>query len=130
MDQPNHLFYEKGFLKGKVSDELMNGPMRGWICGHFYDLTDSRHRNDIEICIKVIKPGFAEKTHYHLCSFEFIYIISGCIEYIINGECIKLMSDEYYFLRPCTHENILNVITETKILCVRTPSIPNNKIFS
>ena len=23
------------YLVGHISDEIINGPMRGWICGHF-----------------------------------------------------------------------------------------------
>ena len=39
----------------------MEGPMRGWICGHFYPKKSVFHRKDIEICFKVSK-GMSEQA--------------------------------------------------------------------
>ena len=26
----------KHYIVGNINDEIINGPMRGWLCGHFY----------------------------------------------------------------------------------------------
>jgi mannose-6-phosphate isomerase-like protein (cupin superfamily) len=113
-----------------ISDEVLNGPMRGWICGHFYPKKSVFHRKDIEICLKVIEKGMIEDEHFHLCSFEFLIVLDGEVEYCIGGVKAKLLPGMFYFLEPGTTEFINRVIKKTTILAVRLPSIPNNKIFT
>ena len=129
MDQPL-VQNAPSFHLGSISKEIIDGPMRGWLCGHFYPKGSPFHRNDIEICIKELSPGISETAHHHLCSFEFLYVIYGSITYSIARNIVTLKSGMYYFLDPCTEEFIVNIEEKTQILCVRSPSIPNNKIFT
>jgi len=113
-----------------ISKKILNGPMRGWICGHFYPKKSIFHRKDIEICLKVLKKNMTEKEHFHLCSFEFLIVLEGEVEYYIGKKKIRLTPGMFYFLEPGTTEYINKVIKKTTILAVRLPSIPNNKIFT
>jgi len=117
------------YVVGHVSDEIINGPMRGWICGHFYPKGSVFHRNDIEICVKVLPIEMTEDLHYHLCSFEFLIVLSGKVEYEIEGDLHLLEPGSFYMLHPGNTEHITQVIEETTILAIRLPSIPNNKIM-
>ena len=117
------------YLVGHVSDEIINGPMRGWICGHFYPKESNYHRNDIEICVKVLSVNMTEELHYHLCSFEFLIVLSGKVEYELEGDHITLTPGMFYMLHPGYTEHIVEVRKETTILAVRLPSIPNNKVY-
>jgi len=119
----------ENYLVGHVSDEIINGPMRGWICGHFYPKESIYHRHDIEICVKVLPVSMTEDLHYHLCSFEFLIVLSGKVEYEIDGDLHTLIPGSFYMLHPGNTEHITQVIEECTILAVRLPSVPNNKIL-
>ena len=70
-----------------------------------------------------------EDKHFHLCSFEFLIVLNGIVEYQIGNKKKKLTPGMFYILEPGATENITKVIKKTTILAVRLPSIPNNKIF-
>ena len=120
----------KNSVISNLSKEILDGPMRGWLCGHFYPKDSIFHRNDIEICLKRIPLKITEEEHYHLCSFEFLIVLNGLIEYTINGEKNILKQGSFYILEPGETEFISNVIEEATILAIRLPSIPNNKIHT
>ena len=119
----------KNYIIANLSNEIINGSMRGWICGHFYPKGSVFHRNDVEICFKSIPVGHEEKLHYHLCSFEFLLILSGKVEYEIDGDRQILTPGMFYILHPGSTERIVKVYDEITVLAVRLPSIPRNKVF-
>lgn len=119
----------KHSIISNISKEIINGPMRGWICGHFYPKKSVFHRKDIEICLKVLDKDTKEEEHFHLCSFEFLIVLDGEVEYCIGGKKANLKPGMFYFLEPGTTEFINRVKKKTTILAVRLPSVPNNKIF-
>ena len=119
----------ENYLLANLSNEVINGDMRGWICGHFYPKGSVFHRNDVEICFKTIPVGFEEKLHYHLCSFEFLLILSGKVEYEIDGNRHVMTPGMFYMLMPGSTERIVKVYEEITVLAVRLPSVPGNKIF-
>ena len=129
LKKKSHVKKGKSYLVSNVSDEIVNGPMRGWICGHFYPKESDFHRHDIEICVKILPVGKSEKLHYHLCSFEFLIVLDGEVEYELEGDHITLTSGMFYMLHPGYTEHIVEVRKETTILAVRLPSIPNNKVY-
>ncbi len=120
----------KHSIVSNISQNILNGPMRGWLCGHFYPKKSAFHRKDIEICLKVLDINTKEEEHFHLCSFEFLIVLEGEVEYCIGGKKTKMKSGMFYFLEPGSTEFITKVIKKTTILAVRLPSIPNNKIFT
>ncbi|MFH1878909.1 MAG: cupin domain-containing protein [Candidatus Omnitrophota bacterium] len=119
----------ENYIVSNLSNEVINGDMRGWICGHFYPKGSVFHRNDVEICFKTIPEGFEEDIHHHLCSFEFLLVLSGKVEYEIDGDTHMMTPGMFYMLNPGNNERIVNVYKETTILAVRLPSIPKNKIY-
>ena len=129
LEKATHVKKGKNYIVANVSDEIINGPMRGWICGHFYPKGSDFHRYDIEICVKNLPVGKKERVHHHLCSFEFLIVLDGEVDYEIEGDHITLTPGMFYMLHPGYTEHIVEVRKETTILAVRLPSIPNNKIF-
>lgn len=119
----------KHYIVANLGSEVIKGKMRGWVCGHFYPKGSVFHRNDIEICFKNMPVGSEEKSHHHLCSFEFLLVLSGKIEYEISGDRHILTPGMFYMLEPGNTERIFMVHKETMILAVRLPSVPRNKIF-
>ena len=116
-------------IVSNISNEIINGPMRGWLCGHFYPRDSVFHRKDIEICIKKLPLDLVEDEHFHLCSFEFLIVLNGKVQYNIDGNIHTLEPGMFYMLEPGETEHIVNVIEECTILAIRLPSIPNNKIM-
>ena len=129
LKKKTHIKKGKSYLVSNISDEIINGPMRGWLCGHFYPQGSDLHRHDIEICVKRLNVGKSEKSHYHLCSFEFLIVLDGEVVYEIEGDDITLTPGMFYMLDPGCTEHIIEVRKMTTILAVRLPSIPNNKIY-
>lgn len=129
LKKKSHVKKGKSYLVSNVSDEIVNGPMRGWLCGHFYPKESDFHRHDVEICVKTLSVGKSEKLHYHLCSFEFLIVLDGEVEYELEGDHITLTPGMFYMLQPGYTEHIVEVRKETTILAVRLPSIPNNKVY-
>ena len=107
----------------------MDGPMRGWICGHFYPKKSVFHRKDIVIWYFIFPKGMSEHKHFHLCSYEFLIVLDGSVEYSIGNKKKILNPGMFYILEPGATENITRVIKKTTIMAIRLPSIPNNKIF-
>lgn len=119
----------ENYIISKLSDDLVNGDMRGWLCGHFYPKDSKFHRNDIEICFKILPKGFSEDLHHHLCSFEFLILLAGEVEYEIDGNYHTLTPGMFYMLEPGNTERIVNIKKDITVLAVRLPSVPGNKIF-
>lgn len=117
------------YIVANLSKEIINGDMLGWICGHFYPRDSVFHRNDIEICFKILPVDKEEELHHHLCSFEFLLVLSGKVEYEFDGNYHTLTSGMFYILYPGNTERIVKVHEEAIIIAVRLPSVPKNKIF-
>ena len=118
----------ENYIVANLSNEIINGDMRGWICGHFYPKGSIFHRNDIEICFKMLSTDAEEELHYHLCSFEFLLVLSGKVEYEIDGDHHILGSGTFYMLFPGNNERLIKVFEPTTILVIRLPSVPRNRI--
>ncbi len=128
--QPHTTVHQgKHYIVANVSEETIRGDMRGWICGHFYPEGSPFHRYDIEICIKTLPVDLTEEAHHHLCSFEFLVVLDGKVEYNLSGDHVMLTTGMFYMLEPGNIEHIIKVHEPTTILAVRLPSIPHNKIL-
>jgi hypothetical protein len=119
----------ENYIVANLSNEVINGEMRGWICGHFYPKGTIFHRHDIEICFKMLTDmDSGEQLHFHLCSFEFLLVLSGKVAYEIDGDNHILTSGMFYMLFPGNTERLVDVFEPTTILVVRLPSIPRNRV--
>ena len=118
----------ENYIVANLSNEIIRGDMRGWICGHFYPKTSIFHRTDIEMCFKMLDTDSKEELHYHLCSFEFLLVLSGRVEYEIDGDSHILEAGMFYMLFPGNNERLLKVFEPTTIMVVRLPSVPRNRI--
>ncbi|MFH1846051.1 MAG: cupin domain-containing protein [Candidatus Omnitrophota bacterium] len=120
----------ENYIVANLSNETINSDMRGWICGHFYPKGSVFHRHDIEICFKTLLLGEKEQAHHHLCSFEFLLILSGKVEYEIDGDRHIMNPGMFYMLHPGNTERLTQVFEQATVLAVRLPSIPGNKVYA
>jgi len=128
IEETTNVIQKKNYVIANLSNDTIQGDMRGWICGHFYPKGSVFHRNDVEVCFKKIPIGFEEKLHYHVCSFEFLLVTSGKVEYDIDGDRHTLTAGMFYMLYPGSTERIVKVHEEITVFAVRLPSVPGNKI--
>ena len=118
----------KRYLVSNLNKETLHGDMRGWICGHFHPDGSPFKRHDIEVCFKHLMPGEEEGLHYHVCSFCFLLVLDGKVEYQLDNDNIALENGMFYILYPGCRERISKVYRETSIIAIRVPSVPENKI--
>lgn len=119
----------ENYIISNLSNDVIKSEMRGWVCGHFYPKGSVFHRHDIEICFKTMPLNHREKLHHHLCTFEFLLILSGKIEYEIGGDKHVLTPGMFYMLEPGCTERIVKVCKKTTVLAVRLPSVKDNQVF-
>ncbi len=112
---------------GKVSDQQVK--MNGWLVGSFIKDSDFNDKN-VEICYKVLKEEtFADRLHKHPKGKEYIIIISGELTIQVGTEIVNLKSGDYITIPANTPDKIEKIINEVSLICVRYPSVPNNKVF-
>lgn len=103
--------------------------MRGWICGQFFPENSLLKTNNFEVKYGQLYPGDVEPEHYHPQGEELFIIIKGKVKIVIDGEEYIFKKGDFVFEKAKTHEAIAEVLEPTIFIAVRTPSIPDNKVF-
>lgn len=98
----------------------------GWIIGSFYDKSDPRKCDLIEILYREHQAGDTSFPHYHQKKVEIIIMLEGKAEYQINDKKINLASGDFFFT------DVNNVISgkflePSKIIAIHSPSVPGDK---
>jgi len=102
---------------------------RGWLCGHFMPENSILKTNQMEVKYDQLEPGDTVDEHFHPQGEELFIIVKGKIKTKIDGKNQILERGDFVFIKSRTNEAILEVLEPTAIVAVRTPSIPNNKIY-
>ena len=114
-------------MKYKVSKIDNYKKTDGWICGHF--LEDEILRNDnLEINYSTFLPGHTAAKHTHPKSKMVIIVLNGKVKMEFDDEGCTLSEKDFAFLEEGVSEEVVEVYEPTTILCIRTPSVSNNKI--
>jgi hypothetical protein len=95
----------------------------GWFLGNFDpSLFKSQ---DFEICVKNFKKGEVEMAHFQRIATEVTVVLSGTVrmgEHILHvDDILTIFADEI-----CDFE----AITDCKVLGVKFPSLPNDKVLA
>lgn len=94
---------------------------KGWFIGDFPKA--AFQSKDFEVSWRIHPAGQVWDLHYQENSYEINLLISG--EMILNGT--RLISGDVFILDPYEITDV-NFIKECSIVCVKTPSLPNDKI--
>ena len=94
----------------------------GWIIGNFKpSLLKSK---EIEVAVKFFQAGDVEPSHKQLIATEITIVVTGIIRLGADsyepGDIIKI--DPGVFAE-------FESITESALVCIKFPSLPNDKIF-
>jgi len=97
----------------------LNDMVKGWFIGHFEP--SILKTDQFEVGVLQRKKG-GEEPHYHAVATEYNILLSGNLtlsgESILPGDIFVIEPNEIVY--PFYHE-------DSTILCVKTPSIPNDK---
>lgn len=93
---------------------------KGWLVGNFDP--SLIHSTDIEVGIHLHKKDEKEDLHIHKLSTEYNLIIQGKV--VING--VEFNDGDIFVVEPYMIIEA-RFIEDTKILVIKTPSIPNDK---
>ena len=95
---------------------------KGWFIGNFSPTIFNS--KDFEVAVKYFKPGDKEEAHMQSISTEITVVIEGNIQISSNtftsGDIIMIPPGEFADFES---------ITASKLVCVKFPSIPNDKIL-
>ena len=95
-----------------------------WLFGDFEEAI--KRTNAVDVGIKTLdKETFVPDPHYHTSSTEYNYILEGKI--VIND--MTIIKGSAFIYEPYEISNTSKVVENTKILVVRFPSAPNDKII-
>jgi hypothetical protein len=94
---------------------------KGWFLGNFNPTFFSTH--DFEVAFKVFKSGEREQAHKQLVATEFTLFITGVGE--IND--LQFSRGDIVRIDPGEAADFL-AITDCELVCIKTPSIPSDKI--
>ena len=94
----------------------------GWIVGNFAPALIQS--NDIEVAIKYFKSGVIEPSHMQLVATEITIVVSGRIRLGKNTYGPK----EIIKIPPKTFADFES-LTDSALVCIKYPSIPNDKVL-
>ena len=94
---------------------------KGWIIGNFEpSILKSK---EIEFGVKFFKKGEVEPLHKQIVATEITVVIDGLIE--MNGS--RFSTGQVITIPPGEPADFL-AITDGTLVCVKTPSIPSDKV--
>ena len=94
---------------------------KGWFIGNFPKA--AFESKDFEVSWRIHPAGESWDLHYQENSTEINLLISG--EMVLNG--VRLSSGDVFILDPYEITDV-QFIKECSVVCVKTPSIPDDKI--
>lgn len=94
----------------------------GWVVGDFHPaLIQSK---DVEMAIKHFKKGDVEPSHKQITATEITIVVSGEIRL---GDC-KYGADQIVIIPPGIYVDF-EAMTDCSLVCIKYPSLPNDKIL-
>ena len=101
----------------------LNQFTNGWFIGNF---APSVHRNEeFEICVKDFRSGEIEKSHFQRVATEITVVLFGRVRmgemFLKENDILIIEKNEV-----CDFE----AITDCKVLGIKFPSIPDDKVLS
>ncbi len=96
---------------------------KGWIIG---DFSPSLHVNPyVEVGVKFFKEGEVEPAHMQLVATEITIVIEGTIrlggKIFRRGDVVSISPNEIADFKS---------LTESSVVCIKFPSIPNDKVIA
>ncbi len=95
---------------------------KGWFVGNFTPTI--LNTEEFEIAVKWFKAGESEPLHKQIIATEITVVIDGQIrlggETFFKGDVITIQPGEFAAFES---------VTDSALVCVKTPSLPNDKVL-
>ena len=112
-------FQRKGM---KMQTNKIDEFIKGWFVGDFSPVLF--HSKDFEVAVKWFKAGDSEPLHKQIVATEITVVIEGEImlgkRVFRRGDVITIPPGEFAAFKS---------ITDSSLVCVKTPSLPNDKVL-
>jgi quercetin dioxygenase-like cupin family protein len=96
---------------------------KGWFVGNFSPVLI--HSSDYEIAVKWFKAGEKEPLHRQIIATEITVVVAGEIR--LGG---KVFSQGDVVTIPPGEFAEFESITDSALVCIKTPSLPNDKVLA
>lgn len=100
-------------------DKLTNYT-RGWFIGHFEP--SILKSEAFEVAVLTHKKDEFHAPHYHAIAIEYNVVVEGTIK--VNGQILSIHD---IFVFEQNEIATVEFLTDCRILCIKVPSIPNDK---
>ena len=94
----------------------------GWIVGDFLPALVSS--KEIEVAVKYFHAGETEPTHKQIIATEITVVVNGKIR--LGGICYE--SGDIIRINPGIFADF-EAITDSALVCIKYPSLPNDKVL-
>ena len=94
----------------------------GWVVGDFNPALI--HSKDVEMAIKHFRKGEIEPSHKQIIATEITIVVSGEIRL---GEG-KYRADDIVIIPPGVYADF-EALTNCSLVCIKYPSLPNDKVL-
>jgi len=95
---------------------------RGWIIGDFKP--SLLQTSAFEVAVLYHKKAESIAKHKHEHAIEYNVVLSGCLE--VNNEIVR---ENDIFIFDKNEVANVKVLEDTKVLCIKTPSVPKDKVY-
>lgn len=96
--------------------------VKGWFVGDFSPVI--LHSTEYEVAVKWFKAGETEPMHKQLIATEITVVIEG--EILLGGK--KFLKGDVITIPPGEFA-AFESITDSALVCVKNPSLPNDKVL-
>lgn len=115
------------YFIGKIKDNLKRD---GWFFGHFME-NPLLKSADVEVAWQDIsnKQTEAKDKHTHKIAVEINIILSGKIHLTMDGKEFSVGAGEFYVVYPDVVIDKVWAEEDTVDLCIKAPSVPDDKYY-
>lgn len=116
--------YGKSFV-GHVDDYVQS---KGWFFGHF--MSETLLRSDLAEVAWQELPNLTpspDQAHFHKGAVEINILIQGWMKLTIDGKRYELKKKDFYIIWPGSVVADISTGADTELICVKAPSIPDDK---
>ncbi|WP_129629003.1 cupin domain-containing protein [Candidatus Oscillochloris fontis] len=117
-----------GYTLFNLEEEARSG--RKWFVGSFLPETHGAYSSNIEVgYLHLQHVDSADQYHLHVKTEEYYLVLSGYMKIQIDTEIIDVSPGHLLLVRPHIPHIILEVIADTRILLLKAPSNPQDKVI-
>lgn len=110
-----------------LEDERQKG--HKWLFGPFLPQASGQYTEVVEIgYVNLQEVEKTDRLHFHTRSQEYYVVLGGHMRIQVGDEVVKVGEGQILLVRPDTPHVILEVRPNTRILLIKAPPAPQDKV--